>query len=317
MSNINPSAELRVNASALLSIKKAIIPIAGLGTRFLPLSKVVPKELWPLVDKPIIQHIVEEIKASGIRQIIFVVNPGQKAVLKYFKPSPQIEKILKDRKKDHLLSELKNLEDIWRDLSFSYVFQRKPLGDGHAILQAAKIVGDEPCAALWADDIVDSTTPCLLQLTKIFKTCQKPVIALYRLPRERLSCYGVVGREKIANRLYKIKKIVEKPSPDLAPSDLAIVGKYILTPEVFDYLKNAKPGPRGEILFAEVLDKMIKDGKIIYGYEFEGKWLECGDKIGWLKSHFYLSLKYSQFGPELKKFLVDELRSSSPFASLG
>jgi len=289
----------------MIEIKKAIIPIAGLGTRFLPLSKVLPKELWPLVDKPVIQYIIEEVKASDIRQIIFVISPEKKVVLKYFKKSPQIEKILKERKKDHLLSELKNLEDICRDISFSFVYQRKPLGDGHAILQAAKIVGEEPCAVLWADDVIDSKVPCLLQLTKIFKTCQKPVIALYRVPEERLSCYGVVRGEKIASRLYKIKKIVEKPSPDLAPSDLAIVGKYILTPEVFDYLKKAKPSQRGEIGLAETLDKMTKDGKIIYGYEIDGEWLECGDKIGWLKSHFYLSLKHPQFGEKLKKYLKE------------
>ncbi len=289
----------------MADVKKAIIPIAGLSTRFLPLSKVVPKELWPLVDKPVIQYIVEEAKASGISEIIFVISPGKKVTLDYFKSSPKIEKILKDRKKDQLLSELKNLEETCKDLSFSFVVQKKPLGDGHAVLQAQKLINEEPVAALWADDLVDSEVPCLSQLSKTFKTCQKPVIALYQLPKERLSSYGVVGVEKIANRLYKIKKIVENPPPDEAPSNLAIVGKYILTPEVFDYLRKAKPSTRGEILLGEVFDKMIKDGKIIYGYEFEGKWLECGDKIGWLKSHLYLSLKDSRFSEELKHYFKE------------
>lgn len=275
-----------------MNIKKAIIPIAGLGTRFLPLSKVVPKELWPLVDRPVIQYIVREAKASGINQIIFVISPEKKVVLDYFKKSPKIEKILKERKKNHLLTKLKNLEDLCQNISFSYVFQKKPLGDGQAIFQAAKIVGSEPCAVLFADDVVDSKIPCLLQLAKIFKTCQNPVVALYKLPKEKLSSYGVVGVEKIANCLYKIKKIVEKPLPEEVPSsDLVIVGKYILTPEVFDYLGKAKPNEKGEILLAEILAKMIKDGKIIYGYEFEGKWLECGNKLNWLESNLYLGAK--------------------------
>jgi len=288
-----------------MEITKAILPIAGLGTRFLPLSKVLPKELWPLVDIPAIQYIVEEAKASGIKQIIFVINPEKKVVLDYFKRSPKLEKILKEKKRDQFLKELKNLTDLCQNLSFSYVLQKKPLGDGHAVLQAKKIVGQEPVAGLWGDDIVDSKVPCLLQLTKIFKTCQKPVIALYRLPKEKLPFYGIVGVEKIANRLYKIKKIVEKPTPEAAPSDLAIVGKYILTSEVFGYLKKAKPSEKGEIFLSETFDKMIKDGKIIYGYEIEGKWLECGNKLGWLESHLYLSLKHPEFGPKLREYLKE------------
>jgi len=287
-----------------MEIKKAIIPIAGLGTRFLPLSKVIPKEFWPLKDLPMIQYIISEAKNSGISEIIFVLKPENKKIVSdYLKPSLKLEKILKERKKDTLLAELKKSEDFFRDISFSYVFQKKSLGDGHAILQAAKLVREESVACLFTDDIVDSKTPCLLQLKKIFKTCQKPIIALYRLPKEELSCYGIVKVEKIANRLYKIKKIVEKPSLEQAPSDLAIVGKYILTPEVFDYLRKAKLNKKGEIILAEVFDKMLTDGKLIYGYEFEGKWLECGNKFNWLKSHLYLSLKHPQIGPELRKYL--------------
>ncbi len=286
-------------------IKKAIIPIAGLGTRFLPLSKVVPKELWPLVDKPMIQYLIEELKVSGVRQIIFVLNPATKDVLNYFKKSPQLEKILKERKKDHLLVELQKLEEICRDISFSYVIQRKPLGDGHAVLQAKNLIGEESFFVLYPEDIVESKVPSLLQLLRIFKTAQKPVIALSRVSKERLPSYGVVNGEKIAARLYKIKKIIEKPSIEEAPSDLAIVGKRIFTPEVFNYLQKAKPQKRGEIGLTEVLADMIKDGKIIYGYEIEGKWLECGDKISWLKSHLYLSLKHPQFGEKLKKYLKE------------
>lgn len=294
---------------SLTEVKKAIIPIAGLGTRFLPLSKVVPKELWPLVDKPVIQYIVEEARAAGIKEIIFVISADKKVVLDYFKPSPKIEKILKERKKNHLLEELKNIQDLCQDISFSFVFQKKALGDGHAILQTERVLGKEPCVCLFGDDIVESEVPCTLQLSKIFKTCQKPVIALHRLPREKLPSYGIVQAEKIAHRLYKIKKIVEKPSIEEAPSDLAIVGKYILTPEVFDYLKETKPSRKGEIILGEVFDKMLEDGKVIYGYEFEGKWLECGNKEAWLKSHFYFSLKDPRFKNELKKFILSETKS--------
>jgi UTP--glucose-1-phosphate uridylyltransferase len=289
-------------------IKKAILPIAGLGTRFLPLSKIFPKEVWPLVDKPVIQYLVEEAKNSGISEIIFVISPEKKMVVDYFQKyylqkSPKIEKKLKEQGKINLLEELKKLEELCQGLSFNFVFQKKPLGDGHAILQAKDLIGGEPVAVLFGDDIVDSKTPCLLQLIKVFKTAQKPVIALSQVPKEKVPSYGIVGVEKIANRLFKIKKIVEKPAPEKAPSDLAIVGKYILTPEVFDYLKRAKPSKKGEIILAEVFEEMIEDGKVIYGYQFEGNWLECGTKEGWLKSHFYLTLKHPKYGLELKEIL--------------
>jgi len=293
----------------MIEIKKAIIPIAGLGTRFLPLSKVVPKELWPVVDKPVIQYIIEEAKLSGISEIIFVTSPGKKIISDYFKESPAIEKILKERKKDHILTELKGLKELCEGISFSYVIQKKPLGDGHAVLQAEDKIGKECVAVLFADDVVDTDTPCLSQLIKVFKACEKPVVALYKLPKERLPFYGIVEVEKIANRFYKIKKIVEKPSSEEAPSDLAIVGKYILTPEVFSYLKKVKTGKRGEIILADALDKMLKDGKIVYGYEFEGQWLECGNKLGWLQSFFHLSLKHQEFGPQLRNFMKQFLRS--------
>jgi UTP--glucose-1-phosphate uridylyltransferase len=291
-----------------MKIKKAIIPVGGLGTRFLPLSKILPKELWPLVDKPVLQYVVEEVKNSGIDQIIFVISPEKKMVLDYFKKYyfkkfPKLENTLKERNKVLLLQELKNLENLCQGISCSYVIQKKPLGDGHAILQAHKFIKEEPVAVSFGDDIVEAETPCLAQLIKIFKTAQKPVIALYQVPKEKIPSYGIVKVEKIANRLFKIKKIVEKPDIDEAPSNLAIVGKYILTPEVFNYLKVSKPSKKGEIVLAEIFDQLIKDGKIIYGYQFKGNWLECGKKLDWLKCHFYLSLKHPEYGPKLKEYL--------------
>lgn len=294
-----------------MEIKKAIIPIAGLGTRFLPLSKTLPKELWPLVDKPVIQYIIEEAIASGIKEIIFIYRPDKKETQKYFekylKKIPELEEILKIRKKNHLLKELKNLEKITKNISFSYVLQKEPLGDGHALLQARRFLKQEPCAVLWADDIVESKTPCLSQLIKVFKKYQKPIFAIYRVPKESFRFYGMIEGEKITNRLYRIKKIVEKPTTiKESPSNLAIVGKYILTPESFKWLEKASLNKNRELITDEVFAKEIRNNKKVYGYEFEGKWLECGNKLAYLKSNLYLSLKHPQFGKELKKFLKKE-----------
>ena len=284
-------------------IKKVIIPVAGLGTRFLPLSRAVPKEFFPLVDKPVIQYVIEEIKKSGIKEIVFVTSPGQKTILNYFKKSPELEKTLIKRKKDKVLKEMKDFEEIFEGITFSSVLQKKPLGDGHAILQAAKQVVGEAVAVSFCDDIVDSEEPAISQLINIFKTCNAPVVALKELPADKVPAYGVVAVEKIANHLYKIKKIVEKPEPGSSPSNLVIVGKYILTPEVFQYLKKATPSKKGEVILAEVFDKMLSDGKIIYGCELKGEWLECGDKSKWLKSFFYFALKDPRFKDELKQYL--------------
>jgi len=292
----------------MTQIKKAIIPIAGLGTRFLPLSKVLPKELWPLADKPVIQYIVEEAQASGIKEIIFINRPDKKEIPKYFKKylkkTPELEEVLKMRKKNHLLGELKNLEKITKNVSFSYVFQKKPLGDGHAVLQAKRLIKGGPSAVLFADDIVDSRIPAILQLIKVFQKYRKPVLALYRLPKESLPFYGIAAVEKIRGRVYKIKNIIEKPSMQKAPSNLAIVGKYILTTQVFNYLEKRKTGKNGEIILADTFENMINDGEEVYGYEFEGKWLECGNKLAYLKTNIYLSLKHPQFGSKIKSYIA-------------
>lgn len=274
------------------SVRKAIIPVAGLGTRFLPLSRVVPKELWPVAGKPMLQYIIEEAVSSGIEEIIFVISPDKKVILDYFqKPTKALEEILKERKKDEVLEKINELFEYLNNISISFVVEKEPLGDGHAVLQAKKLVGEEPCAVLFGDDIVESKTPCLAQLVKIFKTCQRPVFSLYRLPKEKLPFYGIVDVEKIASKLYKIKKVVEKPAIELAPSDLTIVGKYIITPEVFDYLKKAQSNERGEIILADTFEKMVKDGKMVYGYEFEGQWRECGNIPAYLETNIYFSSK--------------------------
>ncbi len=290
-------------AEEIKEIKKAIIPVAGLGTRFLPLSKVLSKEFFPLVDKPVIQYIAQEIKESGIEEIIFIISPRQKTILKYFQKDEELEKILSERKKVDTLKQLHDFQDVFKGLKMTFVVQKEPKGDGHAIFQAAKYLKNEPVVNSFGDDIVVSQTPAVLQLMNIYKTCQAPVIGLKRLPKDKIPAYGSVAVEKISNNLYKIKKIIEKPQPSEIMSDLVIMGRHILTPDVFEYLKKAKPTKKGEIILTEVLGKMLDEGKPIYGYELNGEWLECGDKLKWIKSFFYLALKDPQYKDELKQYI--------------
>ena len=285
-------------------ITKAVVPIAGLATRFLPLSKALPKELLPVGLKPMLLYALEELKAAGVQQIIFVVNSNKKQVEGYVKRSFQLEKLLADRNQKELLEEMQELHKTLEGFSFAFVSD-KPLGDGHAVLQAKKLVGQEPCFVLYPDDIIEANISGCAQIAQVFKTSQKPVTALARLPKDRLSSYGIVDVEKIAQRLFKIKKIVEKPQGE-APSDLAIIGRRIITPEVFDYLKKAKPNKKGEIVLSETLGEMVQDGKIVYGYEIEGKWWEAGNKKDWLKTHLHYSLKDPKVGKELLQFLKEE-----------
>ncbi|HDM32081.1 MAG TPA: UTP--glucose-1-phosphate uridylyltransferase [bacterium] len=299
-----------------MEIKKAIIPVAGLGTRFLPLSKEIPKEIWPLVDKPILQYIVEEVIKSGIKEIIFVSRPEKKVIWNYFsKVDLELKRILKERKKEEILKEVEDFEKIFKEISFSryasfsQVYQKKLLGDGHAIYQAKKKVKREAVAVLFGDDVIESKKPVILQMIEVFKKYQKPIIALYPIEKERISSYGVVAGNEIEKRIFKIEKIIEKPKPEEAPSNLAIVGRYILTPEVFEYLRKAKVGKTGEIHLSEAFQKMIEEGKEILGYQFEGKWLECGNKVNYLKCVLYLSLKHPKFGDKIKKYLDDILKN--------
>lgn len=284
-------------------VKKAVIPIAGLGTRFLPLSKIVRKEFLPLVDRPIIQYLVQEALDSGIKEIIFVVRPGKKDIIEYFKRDKKLEKIINQKKRNHLLKEIEKLAEISKKISFSLVYQKEPLGDGHAILQAKRLVKKEPFAVFFGDDVIDAEIPGLLQLKKIFATSQRPILSLYEKPESEIGKYGVVDVEKIANSIFKVKNIVEKPEPSEAPSNLAIIGRYILTPDIFYYLEKIKPDERGEIILANALKEMIRDGKIVYGYKIKGKWLECGTKISWIKSNVYLSLNDPDYGEEIRDFI--------------
>jgi len=273
------------------TVKKAIFPIAGRATRFLPLSKVVSKEMIPLVDKPMIHYIVEEALDSGIKEIQLVTRKNQRDVLEYFKSDQELEKILHEKNKKEDLELLKKLNDVLKAVKFSSAIQKKPAGNVDAICQAREFAGKDPVGIFFCDDIVYSKeTPCFQQLKEVYETCQRPVVALKRMPREVLPKYGVVAVEKIANNVYKIKKVVEKPKGE-APSDLVIVGRYIITPEVFDRIEKDKSMRMNDYSISQVLGEMAEEGKVVYGYEIKGEWLECGDKLNWYKSFLTLLME--------------------------
>jgi len=272
------------------SIKKAIIPIAGLGTRFLPLSKVIPKEFFPLVEKPMIQYIIEEASEAKIKEIIFVISPEKRTVfkdfiLKYFKKGRELLAILKERRKKKAIGVLNGIPKI----KYRYVFQEKPLGDGDAVLKAEKFLKKEPFLVLFGDDISFGKEKFPTQLVKIFEKIKRPILCLYKMPKEKLSSYGVPRVKKIKGRLYKILDLVEKPKK-IPPSKFALVGNYVLTPEIFSYIKKTR-SKNGEIILAEAIKKMIRDKKEVFGLWVRGKWLECGDKKKWIKSFIFLTRK--------------------------
>jgi len=287
------------------TVKKAIFPIAGMATRFLPLSKVISKELIPLVDKPLIHYIVDEALNSGIKEIQLVTRKNQKDVVEYFKSNPELEKILQEKNKKDELAVLKEMEDVLKVIKFSSSVQKKPAGNVDAICQAREFAGKDPVGIFFCDDIIYSKEiPGFQQLREVYETCQRPVVALKRMPREVLSKYGVVAVEKIANNVYKIKKVVEKPKEN-PPSDLVIVGRYIITPEVFERIEKDKSMRLNDYSISQVLGEMAEEGKVIYGYEIKGEWLECGDKMSWFKSFLTLLLDHPEFGKKAKELLKE------------
>jgi len=287
-------------------VKKAIFPIAGLGTRFLPFSKAVSKELIPLVDKPMIHYAVEEAMLSGIDKIEFVARPQQRDFLNYFTRDEKLEKFLGENNKKAELESLKEVEAYFKDIGFSIEIQKNPQGNAHAIFQSKNFVKDEPCGVFFCDDIIKATEPGFKQLTEVFKTCGgNPVLALKAMPEDRLSSYGVVEVEKIAHSFYKIKRIVEKPKNGTAPSNLAVLGRMIITPDVFSYMEVNKNILDKDLSIVPLLGKMAEEGRAIYGYEIKGEWLECGNKSLWLKSFVNLLLQDPIFGEEIKKYIKE------------
>lgn len=283
-----------------MKIRKAIIPVAGFGTRFLPATKAQPKEMLPIVDKPVIQYLVEEAVASGIEEIIFVTGRGKRAIEDHFDHSFELEYNLVEKGKNSLLKEVRKISDL---ANFAYVRQPQPLGDGHAVLCARKLTNNEPVAVLFGDDIVDWKVPCLAQLIKVFKKYGDPVVALKEVPKKEVSRWGVVDGTLIEPRIYQLKNVVEKPKPEEAPSNLIIVGKYIITPEIFQVLEEIKPDKTGEIRLAGALKEYLTQNKPVYGYQFKGKHHDCGEKLGFLKATVEIGLKHPEIGKEFKKYL--------------
>lgn len=285
------------------AIKKLILPAAGLGTRFLPLSKMVRKEFLPLVDSPMISYAVEEARQAEIEEIIFVVSEINKNIVDYFQRNDKLEELLKQRGAGETLESLQKLYQGLENIVLSSVIQPSPKGDGDAVLRAEKKVGKDGFAVAFLDDVFSAKVPPLAQLFNIFQTSQKTVVGLKKVASEKLPFYGVVKVEKIANNLYKIKDIIEKPPKEQAPSDLAICGRYVFTEEIFRYLKKNQPNAKGEIILAEALKLMLSDGKMIYGCEIDGEWLECGNMADWLKTNVTLCLRHPKYGQMLREWI--------------
>jgi UTP--glucose-1-phosphate uridylyltransferase len=286
------------------NIRKAVFPAAGLGTRFLPATKAQPKEMLPVVDKPIIQYGVEEAMHAGCDQIIIVIGRGKSAIEDHFDVSYELEKMLEERGKTDLLSIVRAISDM---IHVAYVRQKEALGLGHAVLMAKELVGDEPFAVLLADDIIDAETPCLKQMVDVFRHTQCSVIATQVVEGKAISAYGVLDAKPVttgpfAGKLFEIKDLVEKPKLEDAPSDLAIIGRYILTPTIFETLENIPTGSGGEIQLTDGMRALLKKEKI-YGFTFEGKRHDAGDKLGFLKATVEFALKNPELGPGFARYL--------------
>ena len=280
-------------------VRKAVFPAAGLGTRFLPATKASPKEMLPLVDKPLIQYVVEEAVASGIDSVIIVTGRGKSAIEDHFDVSFELEAVLRERgKKDDLLL-VRRVSDMAR---VSYVRQREALGLGHAILQARDLVGDEPFAVMLSDDIIDSKTPALKQLLDVYEKYDAPVLATMEVEGEAISRFGALDVEEVADGVYRIKDMVEKPPLAKAPSNLAIIGRYVLTPDIFDEIENTTPGAIGEIQITDAMRALLKK-RDFYAVRFEGKRYDAGDKLGFLIATVELALKHSELAPEFREYL--------------
>jgi UTP--glucose-1-phosphate uridylyltransferase len=280
-------------------ITKAIFPAAGLGTRFLPATKASPKEMLPLVDKPLIQYVVEEAVASGIEEVVLVTGRGKRAIEDHFDVAFELEEDLKAKGKHKLLSEIQRIADL---VTFCYIRQKKALGLGHAVLTAKRVIGDEPFAVLLGDDIIDSAVPVLKQMMAVFKRYPATILAIQKVPKSQTQHYGIIDAKKIEDSVYLVKDLVEKPAPDQAPSNLAIIGRYILTPAVFGALERTKPGKGGEIQLTDGL-RLLMEKEPIYAYEFKGIRHDAGDKLGFLKATVEFGLKNKEFGAEFRSYL--------------
>ncbi|OAS17201.1 UTP--glucose-1-phosphate uridylyltransferase GalU [Paenibacillus oryzisoli] len=283
-----------------MKVRKAIIPAAGLGTRFLPATKAMPKEMLPIVDKPTIQYIVEEAVESGIEDIIIVTGKGKRAIEDHFDNSFELEQNLLEKQKFELLSEVKKSSNV----DIHYIRQKEPKGLGHAIWCARKFIGNEPFAVLLGDDIVRADKPCLQQLMEQYEYNDASIIGVKHVPDEEVSRYGIVDGFELENRLHSVNHLVEKPLKELAPSNLAIMGRYILTPTIFDILNNQQPGAGGEIQLTDAIAQLNRI-ESVYAYEFEGKRYDVGEKMGFIQTTIEYALQRKDLRYGLLKYLSE------------
>jgi UTP--glucose-1-phosphate uridylyltransferase len=282
-----------------MKIRQAVFPAAGLGTRFLPATKSQPKEMLPLVDKPMIQYVVEEAKASGIEHIVIVTGRGKYAIEDHFDISFELEQNLFEKQKHELLEQVRSISNM---ITISYVRQREPLGLGHAILAAKELIGNETFCVFLGDDIVDSKVPCMKQMIDVYDRYNCSVLAVQQVPKNEISSYGVIDGKQIEDRLFRVYDMVEKPPVEEAPSDMAIIGRYILTPEIFGILEKTQRGSGGEIQLTDGLQELSKR-QAIYGYEFSGTRYDTGNKLGFLKATVEMALKRPGLGDTFRTYL--------------
>ncbi|QFF98168.1 UTP--glucose-1-phosphate uridylyltransferase [Psychrobacillus glaciei] len=285
-------------------IKKAVIPAAGFGTRFLPATKALPKEMLPIVDKPNLQYIIEEAIASGIEDIIIVTGRNKKSMEDHFDKSIELELLLKKTGKLELLETVENISNL---VDIHYMRQKEPLGLGHAILCTKKFIGNEPFAVLLPDDIIDAKVPALKQMIDKYEEVQSSILGVNEVPTEDVHKYGIVDYSEAENNLFSVKRLVEKPSIENAPSNQAIVGRYILTPAIFEELEKVQPDAKGEIQLTDAIDSLLKK-ESIYSYIFNGKRYDVGDKLGFLQATFDFALKRDDLREPLLAYLKNKLR---------
>ena len=284
-----------------MKIRKAVIPVAGLGTRFLPASKAIPKEMLTIVDRPTIQYIVEEVVASGIEQVILVTSEGKSAIENHFDYDFELDTVLQMKKKIKMAEELNHISNL---IDIVSVRQKKPLGLGHAIWSTRNVVGDEPFAVLLGDDLVLSQEPCCRQMITLFDEVQESIVAIQRVPRDQTVNYGIIEGSSYKDRTFKIERMVEKPAPGTTDSDMAIIGRYILRPEIFTIIEETEPGHGGEIQLTDALLKLSKQ-RPMCAYEFRGTRFDAGDKLGYLKAIIAFGLRHSELGVEFKKYIKE------------
>ena len=290
-----------------LKINKAIFPVAGLGTRFLPATKAQPKEMLPLVDKPIIQYVIEEAVAAGLNKIIIVTGRGKNAIEDHFDVSVELESFLEARGKREQLEEVRKISNM---INFAYVRQGEPLGLGHAVLVTRELVGNEPFAVILGDDVIDADPPAIKQLIDVFDRLGGPVLAVERVPREDISSYGVIAIEpnsSLGDGIYQVRDLVEKPPIDEAPSDLAIIGRYVLTPDIFPVLAATKSDRTGEIQLTNGLRELLKT-RPIYACEVKGVRHDTGNKLGFLKAVVYFALRRPDLADKFAAYLNTVVR---------